>query len=124
MTYLTKPLIILFRILAPVLVILGIGFWTGHWAGLIPLHRFLGIAFVLTLWAIAVAALTNGNPQRRLAVFAIVWGFVVAVLGMTQQRILVGDLHWIVRVLHLATAIVAMHIAGKLTAPSREAAPA
>src|SRR5690242_2984105 len=99
--HLTKPLLILIRVLAPVLVILGIGFWTGHWAGLIPLHRLLGVVFVLTLWAIAIVALLNGNPQRRLAVFAIVWGVVVAALGMTQQRILVGDLHWIVRVLHL-----------------------
>lgn len=111
----TKPLIILLRVLALILVIMGIGFWTGHWAGLIPLHRTLGVAFVLTLLAIAITALANGNPRRRLAVFSIVWGVVIAVLGMTQQRILVGDYHWIVRVLHLVVAMFAMHLAALLT---------
>ena len=105
------PLAILLRILAPILVILGIGFWSGHWVGLIPLHRALGVVFVLALWGIAVAALVTGHPRKGLAAFAIIWGVFVAAFGMTQQRILVGDLHWIVRVLHLAVAMYAMYLA-------------
>lgn len=102
---------ILLRILAPILVILGIGFWSGHWVGLIPLHRTLGVVFVLALWGIAVAALVSGHPRKGMAVFTILWGFVVVALGMTQQRILVGDYHWVVRVLHLAVAMYAMYLA-------------
>ena len=113
---LTKPLTILLRILALVLIVLGFGFWSGHWVGLIPLHRTLGVVFVLTLWTIAIAALVNGHPRRGLAAFAIVWGVLIGAFGMTQQRILVGEYHWIVRVLHLAVAMYAMHLAGVLTA--------
>ena len=110
-----KPLVVLIRILAPVLVTLGIGFWTGHWASLIPLHRTLGMMFVLTLWAIAGLALDHPDTRGR-ALLTIAWGALVAVVGFTQQRLLVGDLHWIVRVLHLVMAMVAMHLAGTLTA--------
>jgi hypothetical protein len=113
---LAKPLLILLRVLALVLVVLGVGFWTGHWIGLIPLHRSLGVVFVLTLWAIAIIALVNGTSRRGLAAFAIVWGVVIAALGMAQQRILVGDFHWVVRLLHLGVAMYAMHIAAVLTA--------
>ena len=119
---LTKPLVILLRVLGPALVIMGIGFWAGYWAGLIPIHRILGVAFVLTLWAIAIIAIASGNPQRLLAMFAIVWGVVVVALGMTQQRILIGDYHWIVRVLHLAVAMFAMYLVALLTRPRTPAA--
>jgi len=112
----TKPLIILIRILALVLIVLGFGFWSGHWVGLVPLHRMLGVVFVLTLWAIAIAALVNGHPRRGLASFAIVWGVVIAALGMAQQRILLGEYHWIVRIVHLGVAMYAMHLVGVLTA--------
>ena len=66
---LARPLLILLRSLAPTLIILGIGFWTGHWPGLIPIHRALGTLFVLTLWSIAGIALwhgraTRGSPKR------------------------------------------------------------
>ena len=33
--------------------------------------------------------------------FALVWGAVVAWFGMAQQGLLIGEWHWIVRVLHL-----------------------
>jgi hypothetical protein len=109
---------ILIRILAPILVVLGIGFWSGHWVGLIPLHRTLGVVFVLALWGIAITALVTGHPRKGLAVFTIVWGVVVVALGMTQQRILVGEYHWVVRVLHLAVAMYAMYLANAL-APAK-----
>jgi hypothetical protein len=119
--HLAKPLVILLRVLALALIVLGIGFWTGHWVGFIPLHRTLGVVFVLTLWAVAIIALANGNPRRRLAAFAIVWGVVIAAIGMAQQRILVGDYHWVVRVLHLAVAMYAMHLVAVLTASKQPA---
>ena len=52
-----------------------------------------------------------------LAVFAIVWGVVIAGFGMAQQTLLVGDMHWIIRVLHLVIAISAMPIAERLARP-------
>jgi hypothetical protein len=81
------------------------------------------VAFVLLLWSIAIIALV----QRRrvgLALLALLWGVVIVAVGVTQQSILPGDLHWIVRVLHLVIGIAAMPIGELLSvgarAPGRE----
>ena len=97
-------LLMFMRIAALVQVIVGIGLWTGHLYSLVDVHRTIGVLFVLALWSIAVIALV----QRRatgLAAFAVMWGLVVAAVGFTQQLFLPGDLHWIVRVLHLVIAL-------------------
>jgi hypothetical protein len=74
------------------------------------------VAFVLLLWDIALTALVRRvNPP--LAAFAILWGVVIAGLGFSQQRLLVGDLHWVVRVLHLVVGLSAMPIAERLSKP-------
>jgi hypothetical protein len=101
---------------------LGIGFWTGHWANLVNVHMAIGSLFVIALWVIAESpARTAARSPRR---FGFVWGVIVLALGMTQQGILIGSLHWIVRVLHLAIGIAAMPIAERLVAgpqPTRSA---
>jgi hypothetical protein len=106
-------LLMFMRIGALVQVTVGIGLWTGHWYSLVDVHRTIGMLFVLALWGIAAIALF----QRRaagLAAFAVVWGVVVAAVGFTQRQLLPGDLHWIVRVLHLAIAMASMPIAERL----------
>jgi hypothetical protein len=108
-----KPLLMLLRLLAGILVVLGIGFWSGHWSGLRNLHMALGALFVLVLWSLAVLALT-ARRAVGLAVFALIWGVVIAGFGAAQQGLLVGDLHWIVRIVHLAIALAAMPIAERL----------
>ena len=122
MRRLSQILLIVLRALIGFEVVLGIAFWTGHWYSLVSVHRTGGMLFVLTLWTIAALALA----QRRnagLAAFAIVWGLAIAGLGFSQQRILPGDLHWIVRVTHLVLAMAAMPIAERLARkPSLSAA--
>jgi hypothetical protein len=108
------------RAAAAVQLILGIGFWTGNWAGLVNIHMLIGVLYVLALWSLAGMALS----QRRaagLAVVALVWGVVIAGLGMTQRGIMAGDLHWVIRVLHLVISLAAMPMAERL-APQRAAA--
>jgi len=106
--------LMLMRLGAAVQLILGIGFWTGHWTNAIPAHRTIGVIYVLLLWVLAVLALLK-RADVGLAIFAIVWGVVIAGLGMTQQTILVGSLHWVIRVLHLVIALSAMPIAERLS---------
>ena len=106
--------IMFMRVAAAVQLILGIGFWTGRWYGLVNVHMAIGVLFVLALWVIAVGAIPR---QKGPAAFAILWGVIVIALGMTQRQILVGDLHWIVRVLHLVISIASMPIAERLVAP-------
>jgi hypothetical protein len=103
------------RAAAAVQVILGIGFWTGRWAALVNIHMLIGVLFVLALWALAGVALSQRHIVG-LAVFAFVWGLVLAGFGMTQRGIMVGDMHWVIRVLHLVIALAAMPIAERLAA--------
>ena len=111
----SRILLVFMRAAMAVQVIVGIGFWTGHWANLVNVHMAIGVLFVLSLWVISGIASAHGRPGRLVA-FGFVWGLVVLALGMTQQSILVGDLHWIVRVLHLVVGIAAMPIAERLVA--------
>lgn len=106
-------LLVLLRLLAAIQLVVGIGFWTGHWFGLRPFHMAVGTLFVLVLWIIAGLALRAGHATK-LAVFALVWGAVIAWLGMSQQRLLIGEWHWIVQVLHLGTAVAAMPLAERI----------
>ena len=106
-------LLMFMRIGALIQVVVGVAMWTGHWHSLVDVHRTVGVLFVLALWIIAVIALV----QRRsagLAAFALLWGLIVAALGFMQQGILIGDLHWIVRVVHLVIGMASMPIAERL----------
>ncbi|HUQ80139.1 MAG TPA: hypothetical protein VM076_03315 [Gemmatimonadaceae bacterium] len=108
-------LLMFMRTAALVQLVVGIAMWTGRWYSLVDVHRTIGVLFVLALWITAVIALA----QRRsagLAAFGIVWGLLVAAIGFMQQGMLVGDLHWIVRVAHLVVAMASLPIAEKLVA--------
>lgn len=106
----------LMRLMAAVQIVLGIGFWTGHWWSAVQVHTTNGIAYVVALWLLALIALF----QRRavgLALFAILWGFALAMLGFTQYRILAGSsFHWVVRVVHLLVGLATLGIAEQLAA--------
>src|SRR5581483_11257968 len=103
----------LVRITGPLLIVLGILFWTGNALALIPIHMLLGLTLVISLWILAfVAARSSVNPW--LVALAAVWGAIVPVFGVTQDQILVGSAHWVIRVLHLAVGIVAMVLADQL----------
>ncbi len=103
----------LVRITGPLLIVLGILFWTGNALVLIPVHMLLGITLVISLWVLAFVAARSAVSPRLVAVAA-VWGAIVPVLGVTQDQILVGSAHWIIRLLHLAAGILAMALADQL----------
>ena len=86
---------------------LGVLFWTYNALNLIPLHMLIGLVMVLTLWVLAGLGLGAG-VHPGLASAAVAWGVLVIALGMTQMRILPGDLHWIVQVVHLGFGLAAM----------------
>lgn len=118
----SRALLMFMRLGALLQIVVGIGLWTGHLYSLIDLHRTVGVLFVVALWVIAMIAIV----QRRavgLATFAIAWGVLVAGVGFTQQAILPGDYHWIVRVLHLVIGMAAMPIAERLAPEPVRAAP-
>lgn len=101
------------RIAGTLQLVLGILFWTGHGYAYLPLHIVSGVVIVLTLWTVAVLALV-ARTRRGLAVFGLVWGLALPAFGLRQATVLVGSMHWIVRVIHLLMGLAAMGIAGTL----------
>ena len=98
---------ILMRLTGLVLVVLGVLFWTGNARGLIPVHQLLGFVLVLCLGVMAALAARAG-VQPGLVALAVVWGLVVPVLGLTQDRLLPGSAHWLIQVLHLLVGLGAI----------------
>jgi hypothetical protein len=88
-------------------------FWTDHALTLVPVHMLVGFVLVFSLWALAVLAARAG-VHPGLVALAIGWGFIVPVLGLTQERLLPGDVHWVIQVLHLLVGLGAIGLAERL----------
>jgi len=99
----------LMRISGPTAFVLGVLFWTGNALTLIPVHMLAGIVLILALWTLAIVAAVSG-VHRGIVALATIWGLIVPILGMTQTRLLPGDAHWVIQVLHLLVGIVAMSL--------------
>jgi hypothetical protein len=97
----------LIRLTGLVQIVLGVLFWTGNARGLIPLHMLVGFVLVLSLWVMAALAARAG-VQPGLVALAAVWGLVVPVLGLAQDRLLPGSAHWLIQVLHLLVGLAAI----------------
>ena len=101
------------RVSGTLQLVLGALFWTGHAYSWVPLHIINGIVIVLTLWTVAVLALV-ARTHRGLALFALLWGLALPAFGMRQAAMLVGPMHWVIRVIHLLMGLAAMALAGTL----------
>lgn len=86
---------------------LGVFIWTGNADALIPIHIVSGVVLVLSLVALAILAARVG-VQPGFVALAIVWGLVVLILGLTQERLLPGPAHWVIQVLHLLLGLGAI----------------
>lgn len=115
----TTVAVMLVRITGLLLVALGIFFWTGNALTLIPVHMLLGLVLVLSLWTLAILAARAGALPGQVAV-AIVWGFLVPIFGLTQDQLLVGDAHWVIKVLHLLVGLAAIGMAEGLARRIRQ----
>ena len=88
-------------------IYLGVLFWLIQDDALIPFHILVGSILVLSLWMLAFLAAQIGVDWRWSAL-AIVWGFMVVILGLTQTQILPGPAHWVIQVLHLLVGLGAI----------------
>lgn len=109
----TSIALLILRITAVVQLVLGLLFWTGHAVTYVPVHILNGILFVLSLWTLAVIALAT-RTGRGLAVFGLLWGLALPAFGIRQAGFLVGPEHWIIRVVHLLMALIAIAAGGAL----------
>jgi hypothetical protein len=92
---------------------LGLAFWTGNLLALVPAHMLNGLLFTLLFEAQAGLAAWAG-VSWRLVLLSVAWGLLVPWLGVTQTALLPGDLHWLVRVVHLLVGLVAIGLAQRL----------
>lgn len=94
------------RVVVLLALILGLLLWFGIGGALVPVHMLLGILVVLSLWVLGGFAFTIQGGVG-LGIGAIVWGLIVLLFGLRQSTILVGDLHWLIRVIHLLLGLAA-----------------
>ena len=98
------------RVAGTVQLVSGALFWAGRAYTYVPLHMITGLVLVLALWTLAVLALV-ARTRRGLAIFALLWGLALPALGAPQATILVGSMHWTIRVIHLLMGIAAVGVA-------------
>lgn len=106
-----KPLLLTARVIIGLsgisLLILGLLFWTGRALSLLPVHMFLGMALVLGLWLVAILAL-RARLAKGLVVLVLIFSLIMPALGIKQMQLLPGDLHWLIRLLHLLVGVAAI----------------
>jgi hypothetical protein len=118
MRSLATVVLMLVRVLGVVQIVLGLLFWFGIARGLVDLHMLIGILIVLMLWVLAVLAAASGAGVA-LPVVGFALGAVVVWLGLNQTRLLPGDAHWVIQVLHLVVGLTALGLADRLGARIR-----
>jgi hypothetical protein len=101
------------------LLVLGLIIWAGGWE-LIGIHKLLGYALILSLWTICVIAVSAGLPVGTVA-FAAAWGVLVLVLGLAQEELVTGSLHWTIQVTHVVISMGAIWWGRRLVGAIRQA---
>jgi ABC-type multidrug transport system permease subunit len=95
-------------------LLLGVLFWIAG-VELISFHMLFGLIVALTLLVMSVIAVST-RGSRIWGLIGIVYAFIVLIFGVTQSRILVGDLHWLIRTLHLLVGLGALVLIGRIAA--------
>ncbi|HLH71198.1 MAG TPA: hypothetical protein VKY90_19795 [Candidatus Dormibacteraeota bacterium] len=110
------------RLAALALIVLGVLIWTGVSDALIPFHILVGLVLVVALWTLAILA-ALAQTRTGVAALAVLWGLVVILLGITQQRLVPGGAHWTIQVLHLLVGLAAVAMAELLAGGIRRGRP-
>lgn len=108
-----RPLRIIATISALIAVTFGLGTYT-H-ADFTNVHMLFGLIVALALLVLSVMAVF-ASGLRGLGAIGIIYAFMVPIFGVTQQTILVGDLHWLVETAHLFVGFGALGLIGAIGA--------
>jgi hypothetical protein len=116
-----RPILTLIRLCVGIQLVMGIALWTGRGYQWVGIHRGIGLLLVFLLIVEIVIAAMRRVSAPVLAL-AVAWVLLLPALGMTQQRILPGDTHWIVRIIHLVVGVASAPIAAILVMRGEAAA--
>lgn len=109
------------RVTGLALIALGLLIWADVGGAVTPIHMLIGIVLVVALAAAAALALRAG-VKPILPAIAVAWGLLTIAFGLTQARLLPGDLHLVVEVAHLLVGLVAIGLGEALAAAGRRGA--
>jgi len=102
---------------------LGLLFWTGAALNLISMHMLLGLLAVGALSVIGIGQALAKGGNWPLAICALVVGALMIVIGMNQASLMVGDLHWVIRVVHLLLGLLTIGLGHMGAARYRKGSP-
>ncbi|UQN08126.1 hypothetical protein [Deinococcus sp. QL22] len=95
------------RIAGLVALGLGLALWNGTGYDLLSIHQ--GLGFLISAALLLMAVLGFGQRvSPSLLVLALLWGLAVPAVGSLQGRLLPGDGHWIIEVIHLLLGLGAI----------------
>jgi hypothetical protein len=103
-------------------LLLGLLLWSDRASNLGPLHMLLGLLVVVTLSVIGIGQVFTHSGSWFMAACAVIIGGLVLGLGLIQTSLMVGELHWIIRVVHLILGLTAIGIGHMAAARYRKAA--
>lgn len=87
-------------------LISGILFWAGAARNLISMHMLLGLLAAGALWIIGIGQAFSKGGSWIIAACALVVGVVMIVIGMIQSSLMVGELHWVIQIIHLVLGLL------------------
>lgn len=95
-------------------LLLGLAFWLFH-IDLINIHMLFGLIVTLSLLGLGIAMLFS-RGLRLLGIISIIYAPILPIFGMTQSGLLIGDLHWLIRIAHMLVGIGALVLIGLIGA--------
>ncbi len=98
-----------------VALVLGLLIWFAQANVVLPVHMILGLIVTLGLLIVAIMAVFT-SELRVLGAIGIIYAPIIPVFGLTQFNLLVGDLHWLIRIAHLLVGLGAMALIGNIAA--------
>ncbi len=104
-------------------LILGLLFWSHRALNLVQLHMLLGVLVVGALWFVGVGQAVFKGGSWLVAACALILGALVLMLGMTQTSLMVGQYHWVIKIVHLALGLAAIAM-GHVAAARHRKSPA
>jgi hypothetical protein len=94
-------------------LVLGLLIWALQ-LDLLTIRMLFGLIVTLALLVISFLAVFS-KGLRLLGIIGIVYAFLLPVLGVNQETLLVGNLHWLIQVVHLLVGIGALAYAGMIS---------
>ena len=94
-------------------LVLGLLIWTFD-LDVVSIHMLFGLVVALSLLVISLLAAFT-RELRVAGIIGIVYAFILPLLGLNQETLLVGSLHWLIEVLHLLVGVGALAFAGTLS---------